>query len=212
MIHRGFNSTLGNFLRLFVRKVNGLDNVPENGPYIIASNHDSYLDPLIIDAVFYRKINQKIHWLAMKGRFWNIFGERIARKWAGCVPLDEGKKKALKELTNLLIKGDNVGIFPGGPRSLDGNLTEGKTGISRLVLGARVPVIPVGLTGTFDIAPRNKLIPKLKRTDVNIGKPIYFTTYFGKYFDRPHTKRMLKEIVDKVMREIAKLTGRRYDF
>jgi 1-acyl-sn-glycerol-3-phosphate acyltransferase len=149
-VHPILNATLGTFLRLFIRKIHGLKNVPAEGPFIVAANHDSYLDPFLIDASLYSKINQKIHWLAMMGRFWKFFGDKIAHDWIGCVPLDQGKKKALKELELFLKKGENVGIFPGGPRSLDGSLTRGRTGAARLALGARVPVIPVGLIGTYD--------------------------------------------------------------
>ncbi len=192
---------------LFVRKVEGLGNIPK-GPFIVASNHESYLDPFIVTGTLMPKLQKKVHWLAMKGRFWKIFGDRISGGWAGCVPLNGGKKKALNELTSLLKNGEVIGIFPGGPRSLDGNLTEGKTGISRLVLGAHVPVIPMGLIGTYEIAPRERLIPKLKRADVKIGKPMYF----DKYYNKKVTEKLLKEMVDKVMREIARLTKKRYEF
>ncbi|MBW2984674.1 1-acyl-sn-glycerol-3-phosphate acyltransferase [Candidatus Woesearchaeota archaeon] len=207
MIYPIANRTLFAFLRLFVRKVDGLNNVPKDKPVIMAANHDSYLDPLLICVVILPRTNRKIHWLAMKGRFWKYFGDRIARNWAGCVPLDEGKKKALNELTGFLKKGDNVGIFPGGPRSLNGSLTRGKTGVSRLVLGAKVPVIPVGLVGTYEIAPGERLIPKLKRADIKIGKPIYFNRYYNKKI----TKKILREIVGRVMKEIAKLANRGYE-
>jgi 1-acyl-sn-glycerol-3-phosphate acyltransferase len=192
---------------LFVRKVYGIENLPKSGGFILAANHDSYLDPFIIMASLISSINHRVHWLAMKGRFWDFFGDRISRNWSGCVPLDEGKEKALKELTEFLKKGDSVGIFPGGPRSPDGNLTKGKTGISRLVLGAKVPVIPVGLIGTYEIAPKERLIPRLKRADVKIGKPMYFK----KYYNKKVTKKILIEIVDEVMKEIARLTKKRYN-
>ena len=192
---------------LFARRVKGLENIPKKGPFIVAANHESYLDPFIVTGILLPKIKKKVHWLAMKGRFWKIFGDHISRDWAACVPLNEGKEKALNELTRLLKDGENVGIFPGGPRSLSGDLTRGKTGVSRLVLGAHVPVIPMGLIGTYEIAPREKLFPRFKRADVNIGKPIHF----DKYYKKTVTKKMLREMVDKVMIEIAKLAKKRYD-
>lgn len=207
-VHPILGNTLGALLRLFVNKVEGLENIPSDKPFILASNHDSYLDPFLIYAAITNKINHKLHWLAMKGRFWRIFGERISHDWIGCVPLDQGKKKAVRELISLLKKGENVGIFPGGPRSPDGNLTRGKTGVSRLALGAKVPVIPVGMVGTYKIAPRDRLIPKLKRANIKIGKPIYF----DKYHNKRVTKKLLIDIVNKVMRAIARLIGKRYEF
>jgi 1-acyl-sn-glycerol-3-phosphate acyltransferase len=205
-VHPILNRTLGAFFRLFVRKTHGLKNVPVDSPFIVAANHDSYFDPLIIYALLLPKVNQKIHWLAMMGRFWKFFGDKIAHDWIGCVPLDQGKKRALKELESFLKKGENVGIFPGGPRSLDGSLTKGRTGAARLVLGARVPIIPAGLIGTYEIAPRDKIIPRLKRAEVRFGKPMYFDKYYGKKV----TKKLLVKITDDVMVQIAKLAKKRY--
>jgi 1-acyl-sn-glycerol-3-phosphate acyltransferase len=172
----------------------------------VAANHDSYLDPFLIDAALYSKINQKIHWLAMMGRFWKVFGDKIAHDWIGCVPLDQGKKRALNELASFLRKGENVGIFPGGPRSLDGSLTRGRTGVARLVLKTKAPVIPAGLIGTYEIAPRDKIMPRLKRAEVKFGKPIHFDRYYSKRV----TKKLLVQITDDVMVEIARLSKKRY--
>lgn len=193
---------------LFARRIKGLENIPKKGPFIVASNHESYLDPFIVTGVLLPRLKNKVHWLAMKGRFWKLFGDRISKDWVGCVPLNQGKEKALNELTGLLKDGEHVGIFPGGQRSLNGNLTRGRTGISRLVLGAHVPVIPMGLIDTYEIAPRERLFPRFKRADVKIGNPMYF----DKYYNKPVTKKMLREMADKVMVEIAKLTKKRYEF
>ena len=206
-VHPIFGNTFGALLRLFVRKVEGLENIPADKPFILAANHDSYLDPLLISVTITNKINHKLHWLAMKGRFWSLFGEKISHDWIGCVALDYGKKKAVNELISLLNNGENVGIFPGGPRSADGSLTRAKTGVSRLALGAKVPVIPVGLIGTYRIAPRDKLIPRFKRADIIIGKPIYF----DKYYSKRVTKKLLREMANKVMGAIARLIDKRYD-
>ena len=206
--HPYLEYSIGALFRLFVRKVHGAENIPVNKPFILAANHDSFLDPLIIYASVNKYIDKPVHWLAMKGRFWGYFGDLIAHDWIGCVPLDQGKDKALSELVDLLRNGDKVGIFPGGPRSPDGSLTRGKTGISRLVLGARVPVIPVGLIGTFNIAPRERVIPHLKRAEIKFGKPMYF----DKYYKKRVSKKMLREIVTEVMKGIGKLTKKRYKY
>ena len=190
------------FFRLFIRKAEGLGNLPK-APYILAANHDSYLDPLLVASAVCKKMEKPLHYLAMKGRFWNLFGDHISRKWAGCVPLDEGKKKAVKELTRLLKKGDTVGIFPGGPRSLDGNLTRGKTGAVRLALAADAPIVPVGIIGSYEIASREKLIPNFKRCEIKFGKPIY-------YKKQKITKKLLRKLTNELMEEIAKLINKKY--
>src|SRR3989344_2559149 len=195
MVYSFTNITLFAILRLFLRKADGIENIPKKGAFIVAANHESYFDPLLIIATIVPLINKKIHFLAMRGRFWNKFGDKISHDWAGCVPLDKGKEyKALKELKYLLNKKEIIGIFPEGPRSLDGNLRKGKTGISRLVLSAKVHVLPVGLIGTYEIASNEKLIPKLKKANIRIGKPLYFNEYYNKRV----TKKVLREITDRV--------------
>lgn len=205
MIYPFADKTFFALVRLFIRKVDGINNLPK-APFILAANHDSYLDPLLIGSVVVPKIGKQMHYLAMKGRFWNIFGDFISRKWAGCVPFDEGKKKAIKELIRLLKKGDMVGIFPGGPRSADGNLTRGKTGAVRLALAAKAPIVPLGLIGTYGIASGEKLIPRFKRADMKFGKPIFY----DKYYNKKITKKLLRNLTNSLMEEIAKLINKKY--
>ena len=192
--------TLFPLVGLFIRKITGIKNIPQEGPFIVVANHDSYADPFIITSVILKVLNKKIHFLAMKGRFWNKFGNTVSRKWAGCIPLDEGKKKALEEMKNLLKKGEVIGLFPGGPRSSDGSLPRGKTGSVRLALATKAPILPIGIDGAYDIAPGDKLIPKLKRCEVNIGKLIYITA------KKKVTKKLLDDMTSNVMRQIAILS------
>jgi len=73
-------------------------------------------------------------------------------------------------------------------------------------LAAKVPVLPIGLIGTFEILPKGKNFPRLKRATVNIGKLMYFDEYYGKENDH----EVLKKIVDRIMKEIAKLSNQKY--
>jgi len=196
--------TLFPVTRLFIRKYSGLENLP-SPPFILAANHGSYLDPFLMSAVVVPKIDKKIHYLAMKGRFWNFFGDHISREWAACVPVDEGKKKALDDLTKCLKKGNIVGIFPGGARTLDGHLTRGKTGAVRLALNANVPIVPVGILGAYKIAPRDKLIPRLKRCELKFGKPIYYKK------PKKITHALLRTHTTHLMKTIAKMIGKKYN-
>ncbi len=203
MVYPILKLTLFPTMRLFIRKYSGLDNLPDP-PFILAANHASYLDPFLILSLVIPKIDTKVHYIVMKGRFWNLFGDYISRKWAACIPVDEGKKKAVKELGKVLKKGDCVGIFPGGARSLDGYMTKGKTGAIRLAFDANVPIVPVGIIGAYEIAPKEQLIPKLKRCELKFGKPIYFK--------KP--KKVIHAILRKnttyLMKKIAKLVGMKY--
>ena len=180
LVYPIYKRTLLPLIRLFVREVKGIKNIPSKGPFILISNHQCYLDPFLISSVMMPIQNKKIHFLAEKGRFWDFFGDTISRKWAGCVCADDGREKVLQELSSLLKKGKNVAIFIEGRRSDDGKLKRGKVGAASLALEAQVPILPVGLVGSFDIAPGTQLIPNLKRSEIRIGKLIYLDKYYKK--------------------------------
>ena len=130
--------------------------------------------------------------------------------YAGAIPLDreKGGKEALGWAIKALKHGKIIAIHPEGTRSLTGKLLRARTGVARLALEARVPVLPVGFIGTFKILPKGKYVPKAKRAIMNIGKPMYFTEYYNKKIN----KKMLREVTTKIMKEIAKLCRQKYNF
>ncbi len=196
-------------IKLWIKEVNGIDNVPKNGPFIIAANHESYMDHFIIVCTFILHLNKKIHFLSKKEHFDNIF-KKAWHTYAGAIPLDRGAggKEALKLAVRALKRGKIIAIHPEGTRTLTGKLQRGKTGVARLALAAKVPVVPVGLIGTFEILPKGKYMPKLRKATMNIGKPMYF----DKYYNKRITKKMLREITTSIMKEIAKLCKQEYKF
>ncbi len=195
-------------VKLWVRKVNGTENLPE-GAFIVAANHASYMDHLIIASYVISHLNRKVHFLAKKEHFDNIF-KKAWHNYGGAIPLDRqsGDKKALKWAIKALKEGKIIAIHPEGTRSLTGKLQKAKTGVARLALLSKAPVIPIGLIGTFEILPKGKYIPKLKKAVMNIGKPLYFPEYYNKKIN----KKMLREVTYKIMKEIAKLCKQKYDF
>ena len=201
--------TIRPIINLWIKEVNGLRNIPEKGPFIVAANHESYMDHMIILCTLVPYLNKKIHFLSKKEHFNNPV-KAMWHRWAGAIPLDRqaGGKGALGWAVKSLKLGKIIAIHPEGTRSLTGKLQKGKTGVARLALSAKVPVVPVGLIGTFEILPKGKYIPKLKRATMNIGKPMHF----NKYFRKPVTKRLLREITTKIMKEIAKLCKEEYKF
>jgi len=192
------------FLKLFIKELTGLENIPKKGPFIIASNHNSYLDPLIICSVVIPKINNKIHFIAIrdgaKRNFWAL-GDLISRKWAGCIPLDKKDRGegALKEAMNLLKNNGIVALFPEG--ELTKKETEPRTGAVRLALGSKATIVPVYLEGTAEILPPLKLIPKrIKRIiRIKIGKPIDLSK------NNKTRKKDLRCITEIVMKEVYNL-------
>ena len=195
-------------VRLWLKEINGMENLPKKGPFIIAANHSSYMDHFGLGCIIIPNLNKKLHFLAKKEHFNNIF-ERAWHNYAGAIPLDRqaGGKKALKAAIKNLKKGEIIGIYPEGTRSNDGKLKKAKTGVARLALAAKAPVVPVGLVGMFDILPKGKYRPKLKRAIINIGKPLYFNNYYNKKIN----EKILRELTNKIMKEIAKLSRQKYN-
>ena len=208
MVYPIYKRSVLPILRLFFKEITGVENIPKKGPFILTGNHESILDPLFAQSIIIPVTNSKIHFLAIKGRFWKLSGDTIAEKWMGCICLDKGKERALQQLLRLLKKDEIVAIAIGGSASLDGKLKKGKTGVVRLGLEAEVPIVPIGFIGTINIAPEGALIPRLKRAKVHIGKPICLDKYYKKNIDY----KILRKLTDDVMRVISGLTGKHYDY
>lgn len=210
MLYEILKFTLTKLCKLFIKEVNGLENTPSNEGLIFAINHVSYLDTLFISVVIAEKFNKKLHNLGKAELFESYFGN-LFHKTVGTIPIkrDSTGSVALNIAVEFLKKNGMIAIYPEGARSRDGNLKKGKTGVARLALSSKKKVIPVGIKGTYEIWPAHRKIPKFKKIAIiNIGKPMDLSDYY----DKEITKRLLREITDKIMNEIGKLTGQKYGY
>lgn len=186
--------------KIFVKKINKPKNLEESKAFIIASNHVSFLDPLILASIFFLKFNKKVYFIAKEEVFENRI-IRLIQEACGTIPLyrkDKGKS-ALKVAERYLKKGRIIGIFPEGERSYDGRLIRAKTGVARLARSARVPVLPVAVKGTHTLMARGTIIPKLKKeVTVNIGNFMHFNDGYGKEI----SKRQYRLITNKIVKNI----------
>lgn len=201
--------------RLWLRKVEGLRNVPMNGHYIIAVNHSSYYDAVIVHAILVPKLNKKIHSF-VNSQFWKYPVIREILDSGECIPVYVSKEKdaakknkmAFQKAVGYLAKGGIVEIFPEGTRSPDGKLKKAYTGIAKLALKAQVPVLPFGIIDAHKVLPKGKSFPKFRRCEVRIGKPIYFKEHYNK---KPNVK-VFEEVTRKIMKELARLIGQSYNY
>jgi 1-acyl-sn-glycerol-3-phosphate acyltransferase len=202
---------LGPLARVLYRPwAEGLDNIPADGPAILASNHLSYLDWIFLPLAAPRRITflAKADYFTGRG----VKGRLTASffKGVGQVPIDRSggraSEAALVKANEILAGGELLGIYPEGTRSPDGRLYRGKTGIARMALEAGVPVIPVAMVGLHEIAPAGQTIPSLGRVGVRIGKPLDFSRYAGMESDR----FVLRSITDEIMYELMQLSGQEY--
>ncbi len=202
---------LGPVLKLVFRpRVEGAENVPLEGPAILASNHLSYADWLFMPLTLPRRVTfvAKAEYFTspgIKGWFQKKFFSG-----AGQVPIDRSSggaaEGALLSAKRILGHGELFGIYPEGTRSHDGRLYRGKTGVARLALETKVPVIPVAVIGTDAIAPPGKKFGSLTRPLVRFGEPLDFSRYEGLENDR----FILRSITDEIMYEIMRLGGQEY--
>jgi 1-acyl-sn-glycerol-3-phosphate acyltransferase len=129
----------------------------------------------------------------------------------GQIPVDrsggEASERALRTGLRVLAAGNLLGIYPEGTRTPDGRLYRGKTGVARLALEAKAPVIPCAMIGGFEFQPPGKIRPRLRiRPGVRFGKPLDFSRYYGLEQDRI----VLRAMTDEIMYAIMKLSGQEY--
>jgi 1-acyl-sn-glycerol-3-phosphate acyltransferase len=201
MLYWILKKILGPFVRLiWIKKVEGLENIPKTGSFIIASNHSSYFDFISLMAVCPHRVYFLVAEKFFKSKFWYplVAGTNqieVDRK-------NTDKKEVYQKVFSLLKMNSVLGIFPEGTRSPDGKIGKTFTGVAKFALGAKVPVVPIGITGTYEIMSRHDKWPKIKKIiEINIGKPIYFKTYYKKEPDG----NTLRKITNEIMKGIKTL-------
>ncbi|HEY1135798.1 MAG TPA: lysophospholipid acyltransferase family protein [Nocardioides sp.] len=202
---------LGPLIRVVFRpRSDGLDNVPSEGPAILASNHLSYADWLFMPLVLPRRVSyvakaEYFTGTGVKGRL-----QRTFFSGSGQIPIDRSganaAEGALISAKGVLDRGELFGIFPEGTRSHDGRLYRGKTGVARLALETGVPVVPVAVIGTDTVAPPGKKFGRVTRPTVRFGEPLDFSRYEGMAGDR----YILRSVTDEIMYAIMKLSEQEY--
>lgn len=178
---------------LFVKQVNGLDNIPP-APYIIASNHASYGDAPLLFAVLTPRVKQKIHFVAWKALANNWFLRWIIPHFGGVF-----ENGSMEKLTDLLEHGHVIGIYPEGGRTHTGKIQKiTHTGLGVIAALSKAPVVPVRVIGLFELWPYDKWLPRICKTiEFRIGKPAY---YSGK-----KTRKDFVNFGNTVMKDITKL-------
>ena len=202
------SSTRGLIAGMCRPTVAGLKNVPASGGFIVAPNHLSFLDSVLVQALMPRPVAffakaEYFTGTGMKGALMRSFFEGV-----GSIPVQRGQQaasvQALKTLLGMLEDGDGVGIYPEGTRSRDGLLYRGRTGVGWLALTTGAPVVPVGLLGTDRLQPADSRWIRPQHFTMKIGEPLYFErTGPG------HSLPARRQATDTIMDAIAGLTGQR---
>ena len=156
----------------FGLRVVGRERVPARGPFILASNHISYLDPPLVGVACPRRLR----FMARA----DLYGSRRLAAFLNGVRVislkrDEPDLRAVREALACLRRGEPVAIFPEGGRQLSGTLGEARRGVGLLALAAQVPIIPVFVQGTFQALPPGATELQSAKIRVAFGEPIPYT-------------------------------------
>ena len=192
---------------VWIKNINGLENIPKKGGVILAMNHQSYFDFLCLAAISPRNI----HFLAAE-KFFNHWMWKHLMKMTRQVRVDrkvEDKSEVHKIIHDHLDNNRVVGIFPEGTRSpYENEMLKAFTGVAQYSLAKKVSIIPIGIRGTFKVMSKHDKKPNLvKEVEIYIGRPIHFTEYHNRN-DLTHID--YRAVTHRVMQEISILSGKKY--
>lgn len=187
---------------LFRLDIRGVGNVPSQGPAVLASNHQSFIDSIFIPLVCNRRVT-----FVAKAEYFESIKTRWFFRAVGQIPIQRGggpaSERALASAREVLAAGGVLGIYPEGSRSADGRLYKGHTGVARLALGCRVPVVPVACGGTAAVQPIGAMFPRpLRRVSITFGPRLSWPDLEG--VDDP---AVLRRVTDEVMDAIGAMSG-----
>ncbi|GAA4933129.1 lysophospholipid acyltransferase family protein [Streptomonospora halophila] len=192
---------------LYRPTIEGLEHIPASGPVILAANHLSFCDSVVIPLAVPRRIRflakaEYFSGTGVRGRM-----SRAAFTSLGAVPVERGRSGGALEALEIGLRwlkdGGVFSIYPEGTRSPDGRLYRGRTGVAHLALTSGAPVVPVGLAGTERVQPIGARLPRIAPVTVRFGAPLDFSAGYGDL----RTGRARRLVTDEVMAAVQRLTG-----
>jgi len=196
------------FIKDLIKEIDGKENLLEENNFIIASNHQSHIDSWLIMYALNERL-KKMYFLGAKEGILGFIKFTTLYYFTDTIAFDRKhvkREKVLKKLEDILKKGRIVIIFPEGNSNAKAELLKGKTGVAELALKTGKPVIPIGI----------KREEKSSKRIISIGKPIYFLEekeLFGRINKESEDYHfILREVTDKIMKEISKLSEKPYNF
>ncbi|HET6626667.1 MAG TPA: lysophospholipid acyltransferase family protein [Nocardioidaceae bacterium] len=208
MVYRIVRLVLATLFRVVYRPtVEGVENVPRTGALILASNHLSFVDSMVIPMV----VPRRVAFLAKSDYFTGTGLKGTLSRWwfngFGMIPVDRDDHRSaqisLDLALSVLSRGEAFGIYPEGTRSRDGRLYRGRTGVAWLALRAGAPVVPVALSGTERLQPVGSRFPRRAKVSVRFGPPLDFAGRSA----AASAGRARREVTDEVMTAIHALSG-----
>ena len=187
----------------------GRENVPAEGGVVVASNHLSFIDSIVISMLARRPVSflakeEYFTGTGIKGAISRSFFTSV-----GAIPVKRGAGQAAQEALDAglakIEAGGAFSIYPEGTRSRDGRLYRGKTGVAWLALTAGVPVVPVALTGTQNLQPVGSTRIRRAKITIEFGEPMDLSS-----FGAASSGRARRHATDALMLRIRAMSGQEY--
>lgn len=188
------------FSRLFWRiSYRGLENIPQTGGVIIASNHQTYIDPIWMSL----PVRRQIRYLAWSESFgWPVIGKIIVMLGAWPIRIEKADKTMLRRTLQWLNGGGALVIFPEGGRALpDGKLLRFKPGAARMALEANVPILPITIRGGHRVWPKGHRLPRLAKVEL-VYHPLQYVTMHEGEDARACARRETDRLAETISSEL----------
>jgi len=187
------------YFKIFHRfRVSGLEHVPSDGAFLLASNHVSFFDPPALGC----RVPRDLHYFARKSLFKGLLGKLITAFNSIPVDRENSDVSSFKKALKVLEKGSPLLVFPEGTRSLDGSLQAAKAGVGLIAIKASVPVLPARVIGGFEILGKGCKLPKIgSRLTIVYGPLLQIETLDP----GPKTAKRSQIVADAIMEAIGKL-------
>ena len=157
---------------LWDTRIDGVENLPRTGPFILVTNHTSNLDPLMMGWASGHQIDRIVHFMAkVEMRSWPLLGWLATQSGVYFVRRGEGDRAAQQFSLDSLAAGRPIALFPEGTRSRTGHLRAGKPGAALLAIRSGAPLVPAGISGTHRIFPKGARFPRASKVRIRIGEP-----------------------------------------
>lgn len=194
---------------IFRPRIIGRRNVPSSGAVLIASNHLSFIDSVVITLVAPRSVSFLAKSEYFTGRGIKGWISRVFFTGIGAIAVERGAGHAAQDALDsglkVLQEGGAFAIYPEGTRSRDGRLYRGRTGVAWLALTSDAVVIPVALTGTQNIQPPGSKRIRLARVTVEFGEPVDVRRHGS-----ATSGKARREATDDVMEAIQRMSGQEF--
>jgi 1-acyl-sn-glycerol-3-phosphate acyltransferase len=206
--YRLVKSVLATVFRVVYRPtVTGVENIPADGPVILASNHLSFVDSMVIPVM----VPRRVAFLAKSDYFTGTGVKGTLSRWwfegFGMIPVDRDDTRSaqasLDAALAVLSAGGAFGIYPEGTRSRDGRLYRGRTGVAWLAMSSGAPVVPVAVIGTDKLQPVGTRLPRPAKVVIRFGTPIDLAGRFAGVA----AGRARREATDEIMTAIHAMSG-----